>query len=112
MLDGFKSLFWIVSNFLLVKYFTYLIKGGTLFDFTVGKKKILKNLLIGDAGCVICSKDTYAQMFKYSISSVSLLCVGYCGGHKGAVATVSALKSLIGLKLSESISHSFVSNPL
>ena len=39
MLDGFKSLFWIVSNFLLVKYFTYLIKGGTLFDFTVGKKK-------------------------------------------------------------------------
>jgi len=38
-LDGFKSLFWIVSNFLLVKYFTYLIKGRTLFDFTVGKKK-------------------------------------------------------------------------
>ena len=73
---------------------------------------ILKNLLIGDTGCVICSKDTYAQMFKYSISNVSLLCVGYCVGHKAAVATVSALKSLIGLKLSESISHSFVSNTL
>ena len=97
MLDGFKSLFWIVSNFLLVKYFTYLVKGRTLYDFSVGKKKmVLKSLVIGDAECVMCSKDTGAQMFRCCVSSVSLLCVGYCGGHRGAVAAVSALKSLTG----------------
>ena len=96
MLDGFKSLFWIVSNFLLVKYFTYLVKGRTLFDFSVGKKNGSETLVIGDAGCVMCSKDTGSQMFRCSISSVSLLCVGYCGGHRVAVAAVSALKSLTG----------------
>ena len=76
---------------------------GVVLERQGKKKKILEKAYLKKVileksytECMKYLKNTNAQILKYSILTVSLLCVGSHGGHKGAVATVSAPKNLIG----------------